>query len=109
MKKNKFLLVLFSFLFAFNTIFAYNSEDLQIQIGVDELINCCGEDFIEDIGIILYDLQGNIIGEKIVSAHDLANETSIIIDGVKTNSDYIIVVVKSKNGTKVVKKILVKR
>jgi predicted KAP-like P-loop ATPase len=93
MKKNKFLLVLFSFLFAFNSIFAYNSEDLQIQIGVDELINCCGEDFIE----------------KIVSAHDLANETSIIIDGIKTNSAYIIVVVKSKNGTKVVKKILIKK
>jgi hypothetical protein len=54
-------------------------------------------------------LHGNIIGEKIVSAHDLANETSIIIDGIKTNSAYIIVVVKSKNGTKVVKKILIKK
>lgn len=109
MKKNKFLLVLFSFLFAYNSIFAYNVEDLQIQIGTDELINCCGEDFIEDIGIILYDLQGNIIGEKIVSIKDLENQSSIIFDGIQTNSDFIIVVVKSKNGTKVIRKIQIRR
>jgi hypothetical protein len=109
MKKNKFLLVLFSFFFALNSISAYNSEDLKVQIGIDELINCCGEDFIEDIGIVLYDLQGNIIGEKNISAYDLENETSIIIDGINTSSDYIIVVVKTKSGTKVIKKIRVKK
>ncbi len=109
MKKNKFLLVLFSFLFAFNVIIANNLEDFKIVIGTDELINCCGEDFIEDIGIILYDLQGNIIGEKNVSANDLENNSSIIFDGINSSSDYIIIVVKSKNGTRIIKKIQIRK
>lgn len=109
MNKNKFLLVLFSFLFAFNTIFAHNLEDWQIKIEVDELINCCGEDFIEDIGIILYDLQGNVIGEKNVSAEDLENGSAVIFEGLNTSSDCVIVVVKSKNGTKIIKKILIRK